>query len=115
MGFDMIFARGIEAFGKRGDVFVGLTTSGNSPNMVKAFDTAKEMGLHTVAFLGKGGGKLKGFADLQLIIHGFETSDRIQEAHMMAIHILIEMIEYRLFETPAIRSLEDLSTLIKRH
>lgn len=98
MGFEWVFSRGIEAFGKPGDVFIGLTTSGNSPNIVHAFQRAKELGLHTVSFLGKDGGKLKGVADLELIIKGFRYSDRIQEAHMTAIHIIIELMERELFE-----------------
>lgn len=93
VGFDEVFARGIEAYGKKGDIFCGLTTSGNSPNLVRAFEEAKKRGLTTIAFLGKGGGKLKGVADHELIIEGFATSDRIQEAHMTAIHIIIEMVE----------------------
>lgn len=97
LGYDWVFARGVEAFGQPGDIFIGLTTSGNSPSIVKAFEVAKERKLETVAFLGKGGGKLKGFADHELIIEGFKTSDRIQEAHMTAIHIMIEMIENILF------------------
>lgn len=97
LGFDQIFSRGVEAFGKPGDVFVGLTTSGNSPNIVKAIEAAKNQGMGTIAFLGKGGGKLKGVADIELLIDGFKTSDRIQEAHMAAIHIIIEMVEYVLF------------------
>ncbi len=97
LGFDQIFARGIEAYGKKGDLFVGLTTSGNSANMIYAFEHAKSAGLTTVAFLGRGGGRLKGMADLELIINGFETSDRIQEAHKAAIHIMIELIEEHLF------------------
>jgi len=95
-GFDSVFSRGIEAFGHKGDLFVGLTTSGNSPNIVRAFERAKELGLVTIAFLGKGGGKLKGVADYELIVNHFETSDRIQEAHMTAMHIIIEMVEHRL-------------------
>jgi D-sedoheptulose 7-phosphate isomerase len=97
IGFEHVFARAIEAYGKEGDLFIGLTTSGNSANMVLAFERAKELGLITVAFLGKGGGKLKGYADLELIIEGFETSDRIQEVHMVAIHIMIELVEELLF------------------
>jgi D-sedoheptulose 7-phosphate isomerase len=97
LGFDCIFARGVEAYGKPGDVFVGLTTSGNSPNIIKAFETAQRLDLKTIAFLGRGGGKLRGTADLELLIDGFLNSDRIQEAHMAAIHILIEMIECQLF------------------
>ncbi len=101
LGFEWIFARGVEAHGKPNDVFIGLTTSGNSPNIVKAIEVAQSRGLHTIAFLGKDGGKLKGVADLELIIENFETSDRIQEAHMAAMHIIIQMIEQQLF--PSIR------------
>lgn len=101
LGFEWIFARGVEAFGKPGDVFVGLTTSGNSPNIVKAFEAAERQGLKTISFLGKSGGKLKGVADLELLIEGFATSDRIQEAHMAAIHIVIEMVENLMFSQQA--------------
>jgi D-sedoheptulose 7-phosphate isomerase len=97
LGFEWIFSRGIEALGKPGDIFIGLTTSGNSANLVRAFATAHQMGLHTISFLGKGGGKLKGVADLELLIEGFSTSDRIQEAHMAAMHIIIELVELLLF------------------
>lgn len=97
LGFDQVFARGVEAFGLPGDLFIGLTTSGNSPNLIAAFDEAKKKGLKTIAFLGKGGGELKGLADLELLIDGFTTSDRIQEAHMAAIHVIIEHVEYLLF------------------
>ncbi len=99
--FDLIFSRGVEAFGKPGDMFIALTTSGKSPNLIKAIETAKERGLTTVAFLGKTGGPLKGQADLELLIHGFQTSDRIQEAHMTAIHIAIEMVELLMFSPAA--------------
>jgi D-sedoheptulose 7-phosphate isomerase len=97
LGFDWVFARGVEAYGKPEDIFVGLTTSGNSQNIINAVQKAKELGLKTVLFLGKGGGKLKGHADYELLINGFKTSDRIQEAHMMAIHIIIEVLEEILF------------------
>ncbi len=99
LGFDEVFSRGVEAYGQPGDVFVGLTTSGNSPNIVKAFEVAKQRGLFTIAFLGKKGGVLKGVADHELIIEGFSTSDRIQEAHMAAIHLIIEGMESLLFPT----------------
>lgn len=96
-GFGHVFSRGIEALGKKGDIFIALTTSGNSPNLVQAVHTAKEMGLITVAFLGKTGGQIKGQCDHEWIVSGFEFSDRIQEAHMAAIHIVIEMVEQELF------------------
>ena len=100
VGYSDVFSRSIEALGREGDVFVALTTSGNSPNLVQAVPTAKLMGLKTIAFLGKTGGKLKGVSDLEWIIDGFTYSDRIQEAHMTAIHIIIEMIEHELFHVP---------------
>lgn len=98
LSFNEVFARGVEAFGRPGDLFIGLTTSGNSPNIIRAFEEAKKRGLKTMAFLGKGGGKLKGQADLEMIIDGFSTSDRIQEAHMAAIHIILEAMEAIMFK-----------------
>lgn len=97
LGFEWVFARGVQAFGKPGDVFIGLTTSGNSPNIVKAFEVAKQQRLHTIAFLGKTGGALRGVADLELVIEGFKTSDKVQEAHMAAMHMMIQLIEHHLF------------------
>jgi D-sedoheptulose 7-phosphate isomerase len=97
-GFEEIFSRGVEALGKEGDLFCGLSTSGNSPNIVRALSEAKERGLKTMAFLGKGGGKIKGMADLEWIVEGdFPHSDRIQEVHMAMLHILIEGVESLLF------------------
>lgn len=93
LGFDHIFQRGIEAFGKEGDLFVALSTSGNSKNLVLAIEEAKKRGVSVVSFLGKSGGAMKGKADLELHIQGFATSDRIQEAHMAALHIAIELFE----------------------
>lgn len=113
LGFEYVFSRGIEAFGKPGDVFVGLTTSGNSPNMIKAFETAQRLDLNTISFLGKEGGKLKGIADLELVISGFKTSDRIQEAHMASIHIIIEMIEYQLF-SPKCATAPEMASLVAK-
>ncbi len=101
MGFDMVFARGVEAFGQPGDIFIALTTSGNSTNLFAALLQAKEKGLHTISFLGKTGGKMQGLSDLEWIVSGFRFSDRIQEAHMAAIHIIIEMVEQHLFSYAA--------------
>lgn len=97
MGFDQVFARGVEAFGNANDIFIALTTSGNSQNLVNAVLMAKEKQMKTIAFLGKTGGKLKGLSDLEWIVSGFSFSDRIQEAHMAAIHIIIEAVENTLF------------------
>ena len=95
-GFDFVFAKGVEAFGKEGDFFFGISTSGNSKNIIEAVKSAKERNLKTVALLGKDGGKLKGICDYEFIIPG-ETSDRIQEVHMMILHIIIEGVERILF------------------
>ena len=95
-GFDFIFAKGVEAFGQEGDFFFGISTSGNSKNIIEAVKSAKERNLKTVALLGKDGGKLKGVCDYEFIIPG-EASDRIQEVHMMILHIIIEGVERILF------------------
>ena len=95
-GFDFVFAKGVEAFGQEGDFFFGISTSGNSKNIIEAVKSAKERNLKTVALLGKDGGKLKGVCDYECIIPG-ETSDRIQEVHMMILHIIIEGVERILF------------------
>ena len=97
MGFEDVFSRGVEALGKPGDLLILLTTSGNSSNLIRAAAVAKEKNLKTIAFLGKSGGKLRGRCDLEWIVSGFDYSDRIQEAHMAAIHIIIEMVERHLF------------------
>ena len=95
-GFDEIFSRGVEALGQKGDVFIGLSTSGNSANIIKAVEKAHERKIVTVLLLGKDGGKLKGKADEEIIIKG-ETSDRIQELHMFILHAIVEGIERTLF------------------
>ncbi len=96
-GFKEIFSRGIEAHGNHGDLFIALSTSGNSENLIRATTVAKEKNLQVITFLGKTGGALKGMGDFEWIVSGFEYSDRIQEAHMAAIHIIIEMVEQELF------------------
>jgi D-sedoheptulose 7-phosphate isomerase len=93
IGFDFVFSRAVDALGKEGDILVVLTTSGNSNNLIQAVISAKKQGMKTVAFLGKEGGKLKGVCDLEWIVPGFGFSDRIQEAHMSAIHIAIQAVE----------------------
>lgn len=95
-GFDYIFSRGVEAYGKEGDMFLGISTSGNSPNVIKAVEAAKKLGMKTCVLLGKDGGKLKGMCDYEFIIPG-KTSDRIQEIHMMILHIIIEGVERIMF------------------
>lgn len=95
-GFDSVFSRGVEAYGLEGDFFIGISTSGNSGNVIKAVEKAKEQGMKTMALLGKDGGKLKGVCDYEFIVPG-KTSDRIQEIHMMILHIIIEGVERIMF------------------
>lgn len=105
-GFEFVFSRAAEAYLKEGDIFISLTTSGNSKNLINAVEVAKQKKAKTITFLGKGGGMMKGLSDLEIIIEGFSTSDRIQEAHMAMIHIIIEMVEKILF--PPNKLLEEL-------
>ena len=95
-GFDDIFSRDIEAFGVQGDIFVAISTSGNSPNIIKAVQAAKERGVAVVTLLGKSGGALKGAGDYELVVAG-ETSDKIQEVHMAVLHIIIAGVEAIMF------------------
>lgn len=104
-GYEKVFARAIEALGNQGDLFLVLSTSGNSENLVQAVEMAQQKQLKSIAFLGKEGGKLKDQCDLQWIVPKFSLSDRIQELHMALIHILIEMVEYRLFYSGRIHDL----------
>ena len=95
-GFEHIFARQVEGLGRAGDMLVGLSTSGNSANVIRAFEMAKQKQIKTVALLGRDGGKLKGLADLAIIVPG-ASSDRIQEIHIKLIHIVIEVLEREIF------------------
>lgn len=95
-GFEEIFARGIEAYGKRGDILIAISTSGNSKNVIKAVEKASQLELVTIGLLGKNGGSLKNRSDFELIAPG-RTTDRIQEIHTVVLHILIESIERILF------------------
>ena len=96
MAFDEIFSRQLKALGKDGDVAVGISTSGNSPNVIKAFEVAKEMGIRTVALTGNDGGALSKIADLSLVVSSSSTP-RIQETHILVGHVLCEMVEHQLF------------------
>jgi phosphoheptose isomerase len=95
VGFDDAFARQVEAFGRRGDVLVGISTSGRSANLVRAFERARELGLTTVALLGRDGGHLPALADVSLVVPAFDTQ-RIQEVHGVIVHLLAELVEQRL-------------------
>lgn len=90
--FQDIFSRQVAAFGRGGDVLIGLTTSGKSRNVLSAIEEARRIGMKTVAFLGKGGGFTKGAADLEIIVPGTATA-RIQEAQKFLLHVLCELVE----------------------
>lgn len=95
--FDEIYARLVEAKGKQGDILIGLSTSGNSPNVVAAIQKGNEMGLNTVALTGEKGGKLKSLAAFLLNVPSSDTP-RIQEAHILLAHIICEQVEKQMFE-----------------
>lgn len=95
-GFENVFARAIEAVGRKGDVLVGITTSGNSANVLKAFEKAHEIGVSTIAMTGNGGGKIASMSDLLINVPSTCTP-RIQEAHIMIGHIVCELVEKELF------------------
>ncbi|MGB3713964.1 MAG: D-sedoheptulose 7-phosphate isomerase [Candidatus Promineifilaceae bacterium] len=99
-GFRDVFARQIEAIGHEGDVAVGISTSGNSENVLKAFDTAREMGITTVGLTGANGRKLKERADICLCVPSHSTP-RIQEAHITVAHVLCELIEQEVCQDDA--------------
>lgn len=92
-GYDYVFSRYVEAVGAQGDVLFGLSTSGNSGNILKAIEAAKAKGMKTIALTGKDGGQMAGFADIEIRVPHFGYADRIQEIHIKIIHIVIQLIE----------------------
>jgi D-sedoheptulose 7-phosphate isomerase len=94
-GFEMVFARGVQAWGRKGDVLVALSTSGNSPNILKAVEAARGIGMVVIGFLGKGGGRLLPLCDHAIVVPS-TRSDRTQEIHIQLIHCLIELVERQL-------------------
>ena len=94
--YDVIYSRLVKAMGRKGDVLIGMSTSGNSPNVVKALEAAKEQGLITVGFTGESGGKMKGLCDHLINIPSTDTP-RIQECHMLLGHTICELVERELF------------------
>lgn len=95
-GYEHVFSRWVEALGRRGDVLIVLSTSGNSANVVRAVEAGRRQELTTVALLGGDGGTLRGTCQHELIAPG-GTSDRIQEIHMLVLHVLVEAVEHALF------------------
>jgi len=99
--FDVIYSRLIEGCGQKGDVLVGLSTSGNSINIVKAFEAAQLIGMSTVGFTGADGGKMKELSDYLLNVPSLDTP-RIQESHIMLGHIICQLVEEKIFVTPVV-------------
>jgi len=96
IGFENVFARTVEGLGKEGDVLIGISTSGNSKNVINAFAKAKEKKIKTIAFLGGSGGKIKDTTDISIIIPSPNTQ-RIQEGHITIGHIICESVERELY------------------
>lgn len=94
--YDVIYARLLEGLAKKGDVLVGISTSGNSGNIVKAFEMAKTMGVTTIGFTGQKGGKMKELGDYLINVPS-NTTPRIQESHILVGHIICELVEINIF------------------
>ncbi|UYM18374.1 D-sedoheptulose 7-phosphate isomerase [Endozoicomonas euniceicola] len=92
-GYDHVFSRYIEGVGFEGDVLLGISTSGNSGNIISAIEAARKKGMKVVLLSGKDGGKMAGIADVEIRVPHFGYADRIQEVHIKAIHIMIQLIE----------------------
>lgn len=95
-GYDKVFSRQLEGMAQEGDLFIGISTSGNSQNVINAFESAKERGVTTVALVGRDGGKMAQMADFAIVIPSNATP-RIQESHILIGHILCDIIEKELF------------------
>jgi D-sedoheptulose 7-phosphate isomerase len=95
-GYDLIYSRLIKGIGKPRDILVGMSTSGNSTNIVKAFETAREKGITTIGMTGEGGGRMKELSD-HLIEIPSRNTPRIQEAHMLLGHIICQLVEAQFF------------------
>ena len=95
-GYDMVFSRQLEGMGQEGDIFFGISTSGNSVNIIKAFESAKKKNIFTVALSGRDGGEMAKLADISLIVPS-DSTPRIQESHILIGHILCDIIEKEIF------------------
>ncbi|MFH1307841.1 MAG: D-sedoheptulose 7-phosphate isomerase [archaeon] len=91
-GFEFIFSKQIEALGREGDVLIALSTSGNSKNIIKAIEESRAKNMKIINLIGKDGGKMKGMADIDLIVPDKNTA-RIQEGHILVLHILAKLVE----------------------
>jgi len=97
-GFDFIFSRFVEGLGRKNDVLLAISTSGNSTNVINAVNSAKSLNMKTIALTGKDGGLLKNLCDVEIRVPHFGFADRIQEIHIKVIHTLIQYIEAKLSE-----------------
>ncbi|QLB21447.1 phosphoheptose isomerase [Vespertiliibacter pulmonis] len=95
-GYEYVFSRFVEAVGQKGDVLFGLSTSGNSKNVLNAIKAAKQKGMKVIALTGKDGGEMAGLADVEIRVPHFRYADRIQEIHIKVIHILMMLIEFEM-------------------
>ena len=95
-GYDQVFSRQLEGMGQAGDIFIGISTSGNSVNIIKAFESAKKKGITTVALTGRDGGEMAKMADVALVVPSNSTP-RIQESHILIGHIICDIIEKETF------------------
>lgn len=96
IGFENVFARNVEGLGNKGDVLLAISTSGNSPNVIKAVEAAHKKGMKAIGFLGGKGGKLKEIVDLPVVIPSSNVQ-RIQEGHITVAHIICELVEEKLY------------------
>ncbi|WP_373074059.1 SIS domain-containing protein [Sulfurimonas sp.] len=95
-GYDKVFSRQLEGMGQSGDIFIGISTSGNSVNILNAFDVAKKKNILTVALVGKDGGEMAKKADIALVVPS-DSTPRIQESHILIGHIICDIIEKEIF------------------
>lgn len=95
-GFEMIFARQVSGLARAGDLFIGISTSGNSPNVLRALEVCRELGVSTVGLTGAGGGKMAALADVLLPVPSIETP-RIQESHIMIGHLICDLVDTQMF------------------
>ena len=95
-GYEFVYSRLLKGMGRKGDIIIGLSTSGNSGNILKAFEQARTMGITTVAFTGEGGGKMKDLSDILMNVPSNDTP-RIQECHITVGHIICQLVEEALF------------------
>jgi D-sedoheptulose 7-phosphate isomerase len=96
-GYDEVFARQVAAHGRENDILLAISTSGDSPNILRALQEARARGVHTVGLLGRGGGEALALCDIGIVVPHAESPERIQELHIKVIHIVVEAVERSLF------------------